>query len=73
MKTHKHAMPTLLSLWNSMYYAYYDRPTQKRAAFLHYARQRYMDYGKRGKGNKALKRAEALYRDTALLFWPDYI
>ena len=59
----------LEATWNRCFAPYLER----RARFRHCLRQRYMDYGKRGKGNKAWKRADAHLRSAFLLCWPDYL
>ena len=58
----------LEAVWNRLFAPYLER----RARFRHFMQQRYMDHGKRGKGNKANRRAKALYADPGLLFWPEY-
>lgn len=44
-----------------------------RRELCHFMCQRYMDHGKRGKGNKATRRAKTLYNRPDVLCWPDYL
>ena len=59
----------LEAVWNRLFAPYLER----RARFQHWLRQRYDDHGPRGKGNKAWRRAEALYNRPDTLYWPDYL
>lgn len=69
------ATHTLEAVWNIAIGTTRGRPhhrLQARRELRHFLRQRYMDHGRRGKGNRANRRAKALYNDPGLLFWPDY-
>lgn len=46
---------------------------KRRAILLRFMRQRYCDYARRGKGNKAWKRVEAMSRRADILHWPEYL
>ena len=59
----------LEAAWNRCFAPYLER----RRWLRRYIRQRYMDCGRRGKGNKATRRATALYNRPDVLCWPDYL
>lgn len=59
----------LEAAWDRLFAPYLER----RARFRHWLRQRYMDSARRGKGNKAWKRADTLLRSAFLLCWPGYL
>lgn len=64
----RHTHP-LVAEWNSCF-----RPSRERRAHLRRVmRHQYTDTARRGKGNKAWRRAEALSNDPATLVWPEYL
>lgn len=59
----------LIATWNRCFAPYLER----RARCRRFMRRQYTESARRGKGNRAWKRAEALSRSTDVLCWPEYL